>query len=1328
MSGFPTSIHSYDGAPGTGAREIPRSPATDALIETQETMLLALHKAISRHGKGDSDELPIAELIRTLSRIAGSFRFCGAHNLDMLCGLMHDVLQNSGAGASSAAIFQALDSACSELTRCLQLIRQGRGVPAGRLFAVWRELGACLPGPAPSVSALISLDLATESDAGRAAEASLRARAASAVTHAVAIPAIDEILLDLLRADAGSTSLSDSLRALGAVLSAVHQNVHDARDRLYWAVMLVYSELLACDAPMDVTLAKKNLSAAIQVIRQSARQSLLSAARLPDRLMREVLLQIGLFAPVMDISQSVRDVFALDWQLSPNSEPMDISFIDGKKHPLLAHFDELELEWAHAELRQRRRQIEAIADLLQAIPALASMADSLRALVVFEKSLDLWVAGGLLITRLAVEDYLGQGITPPFFRFAKALEAIASQTDPVKASERQCWDILKNIAPRLQYFAATNELRNTAQSVLRETEQALDLMFESGDSVAALREMISSLDRAAGALTLVDAKAAIQLTESLRHSLRLAVQAATPEGSGVIADDVHTLALQWVQLCDVVQAWSPDDSLLQAADDFSVATIGTDMSAVSVHRQPAAVHQSFSEPASSLSASSDCISDAASNEETQDTRLEQIFIDEATQRLSLLRQALSGWIGSTAEVLPAAIANEAHGLAGSSATVGRQRLHEGALALEQVVNYLAKLPAARQHAHADDLLQAVLVLEHEVRSVRDHRTELFHSDDPVLASALSALLLLPQRLAADAHDVLPVDTSSCGAIEQTLSLHLAPDTPQTSSPDILAMPGRQDIVGLPAMVTQTCSDDAELLAVFSEEAAELLPLLAQQMDDWLTTPQDDSLRSGVLRLLHTLKGSARMAGQMVLGERLHRMEHDVSQLARTAGEPGAHDLRHELAQMFAEAGLASQSPLPSVSAELSALSASLPEQGVPERSATEFMSAMPRLRIDLLERASGSAAELLVGTVRTTEALQRQRQTLSELGDNLVRLRTQLRELEMQSESRITAQAQPSVSTFDPLEFDRYTRLQELTRMTAESLADLTSLQRTLARQADSAVAVLSQQTRYARSLQSDLRRASMQAFSGIESRLRHLVRQVAAETGREVHFELDGAQVEIDRHQLDRLSSALQHLIRNAIVHGIEAPSEREQAGKPRSGVVRLSLGQQGGELRLQISDDGRGLDLSRIYARACELGVLDAGAVVDDAQLAEMIFHPGLSTADEVTGLAGRGIGMDVVREIVMQMGGALKVDSLHGAGTCITLGLPQLLSTQQVLVVAEGSDPIALPASMVQQLMQPDNATLYQANQEGSIEWQRQTMPLRSLRELLGLSAVPVSASSV
>ena len=158
--------------------------------------------------------------------------------------------------------------------------------------------------------------------------------------------------------------------------------------------------------------------------------------------------------------------------------------------------------------------------------------------------------------------------------------------------------------------------------------------------------------------------------------------------------------------------------------------------------------------------------------------------------------------------------------------------------------------------------------------------------------------------------------------------------------------------------------------------------------------------------------------------------------------------------------------------------------------------------------------------------------------------------------------------------------------MTAESMADLTGVQRSLAHQIDASLTMLVAQTRHARSLQSDLYRASTQAFSSIENRFRQLVRQVAMEVGRDVRFELDGGQLEIDRAHLESLNGPLFHLIRNAIAHGIEPADERQALGKLRQGLVFIKLSEQGAELRLQVIDDGRGLNFVRIREQAIARG----------------------------------------------------------------------------------------------------------------------------------------------
>lgn len=1319
MSGASARIGWRDPVACAPSLSLRPSPATLALTEALTLALVDLRNAWTPPGPGHGLASSATQPGRHWQAIRGAFRFCGVRSLEVLCGLMQEVMATAGDSPSSS-VLHALDSACSVLLASLSSLKEGRSVPAGWLLPAWRELATHVPGPAPSASSMISLSVVDESAATCAAQAAWLPSTVSPAVHDVCAEVLDTMLLDLLRAESGSEALRASLQDMKRLFVQVVRTQTDTHHRLRWVVLLAYVELLAADAPMELTLAKKNLSLAIRGIRQAVQQSSLSIATLPDRLVREVVFQIGLFAPASPISQSLRDSFRLDWQLSAPCGGSGIELVSEQKAQWFARCEALESEWPHLGFDERHQQIREIAGALDALSDIAplasvaaSLSDLVSALRTASAEADLPLVAGVLIARMAVRAYEGSDPEQRSERAAQAHdahdahealqalldEALSVPLSSTGTSERHWWQTLNGVAPGLQRAAAMAALRSALRSVLTEAEQQLGLMIESGDSAGALRDMISTLDRVCGALVIAGAVTATRMAETLRQELCCAEQTAATGADCASSVDWQPLAMQWVQLCHWVETWTAWDNTHHGSPRPR-DPLAAGIPAQSFDASPEAVLAAIGELPASSPEPADCRVDSLPGEALPGDRLEQIFIQEATQRLSRLRQALSGWAGNSSAGLPTSIAEEAHGLAGSAATVGRQRLHDGALALEQAVDYLVRLPAASQHPHADVLMHAVQVLEHELQPLPAG-----HPDASIPDSAM------PDSAMSDALDALLM-----------ISRHPAAPSDQPAQ-------AHEEASDQSAMAVDTLSADAELLAVFSEEAAELFPLLAKQMHDWLAHPQDEKLRSAILRLLHTLKGSARMTGQTMLGERLHRMEHEVAQRARTNSppDPDLHGLRRELGELLAEAGLPAElQPHADAGASPSSVPAttlSQPEASSQERSPAEGVNTAPRLRNDLLERASGSAAELLVGAVRATEELQRQRQTVAELADNLLRLRTQLRELELQSESRISAQAQPSASAFDPLEFDRYTRLQELTRMTAESLADLTSLQRTLGRQTDSATAMLSLQARHARLLQSDLRRAGMQAFSGIKLRLRHLVRQVAAETGRDVRFELDGAQIEIDRQQLERLSGALQHLIRNAIVHGIELPDQREQAGKPRCGVVRLSLAQQGGELRLQISDDGRGLDLARIRARALELGVLDSAAVIDDAGLAELIFHPGLSTAEEITGLAGRGIGMDAVRAAVMHMGGALKVDSLSGAGTCITLGLPQLLSTQQVLVVSAGTQAIALPASMVQQLMQPSEAVLRQAIQEGSIEWQRQTMPLRSLNELLGLSGVPV-----
>ncbi len=309
-----------------------------------------------------------------------------------------------------------------------------------------------------------------------------------------------------------------------------------------------------------------------------------------------------------------------------------------------------------------------------------------------------------------------------------------------------------------------------------------------------------------------------------------------------------------------------------------------------------------------------------------------------------------------------------------------------------------------------------------------------------------------------------------------------------------------------------------------------------------------------------------------------------------------------------------------------------------------------RVRTPLLDRLVNQSGEVSIARARIESDVRQFKSALGDLTDNLERLRAQLRDIELQAEMQIDTRmeaARAAAQAFDPLEMDRFTRFQELTRMMAESVADVATVQRGLQRTLQSTEDALAHQARMTRDMQDDLLRTRMVEFEGLSERLYRVVRQAAKETGKPVRLDILGGGVEIDRGVLDRMTPAFEHLLRNSVVHGIEPAAERAQAGKDSTGTITLAVTQVGNEVAVDVRDDGGGLNLPRILVRGRALGLVAPDAQPDDAALANLIFQPGFSTAETLTGLAGRGVGMDVVRTDVNAMGGRIETASAAGAG---------------------------------------------------------------------------------
>jgi chemosensory pili system protein ChpA (sensor histidine kinase/response regulator) len=360
-----------------------------------------------------------------------------------------------------------------------------------------------------------------------------------------------------------------------------------------------------------------------------------------------------------------------------------------------------------------------------------------------------------------------------------------------------------------------------------------------------------------------------------------------------------------------------------------------------------------------------------------------------------------------------------------------------------------------------------------------------------------------------------------------------------------------------------------------------------------------------------------------------------------------------------------------------------PRQAAPERAQAAQQAAV-RVRAPLLDRLVNQAGEISITRSRIASEVAQIRGSLTDLTDNLERLRGQLRDIELQAETQMSSRleaAKAASQAFDPLEFDRFTRFQELTRMMAESVNDVATVQRTLQRALDSTEDELAAQQRMNRDLQDDLLRTRMVEFEGLSDRLYRVVRQAAKETGKQVRLDIVGGSIDVDRGVLDRMTAAFEHLLRNCVTHGIETPDVRSKAGKDAAGSIVVSLTHEGNEVGVEFRDDGAGLDLDRIRAKGTAMGLLDPKASPTDAELANLIFTPGFSTAETVTELAGRGVGMDVVRSDVNAMGGRVETSTARGQGTAFKLILPLTTAVTQVVMLRCGDTTVAVPSTLIE-----------------------------------------------
>jgi chemosensory pili system protein ChpA (sensor histidine kinase/response regulator) len=555
--------------------------------------------------------------------------------------------------------------------------------------------------------------------------------------------------------------------------------------------------------------------------------------------------------------------------------------------------------------------------------------------------------------------------------------------------------------------------------------------------------------------------------------------------------------------------------------------------------------------------------------------------------------------------------------------------------------------------------------------------------------------------------------------------------------------------------------DRELVDIFVEEGKDLLDHCDGLISELRAAPQDREAIAGLQRDLHTLKGGARMAGINPIGDLGHGIESLLEAVAANRTDIDRSDVHllergfDRLHQMLTRTGqhrsvvmpedliaafeqrtlgrvdsadtqdtvdASAQSAPVQVDTAVAAapLSAPVPlDDATDDDSLARPQQEQVRVRADLLDRLVNHAGEVAIYRSRLEQQLGAFRGAMGELDRTNARLRDQLRRLDLETEAQIVARYQREQDqadhTFDPLELDRFSTLQQLSRALNESAADLGGLQGVLddlSRQYD---VLLQQQSRVSSELQDGLMRARMVPFDGLVPRLRRVVRQAGQDTGKQVHVTLEGTHGELDRNVLDRMVAPLEHMLRNSVAHGLETPDQRRAAGKPEEGEIAIRLRREGSEIVLEVADDGAGLNREAIRRRAEQRGLIEANAVLGEAELDAMIFAPGFSTADQVSQLAGRGVGMDVVHNEVRQLGGSVDIHSVPGKGVTFTLRLPQTLAVTQAVFVQIGETTFAVPVASVSGIGRISRERFESAN--GGYHYGGEEFALHDLGTLVG-----------
>ncbi|MCG3842593.1 Hpt domain-containing protein [Psychrobacter sp. Ps1] len=744
--------------------------------------------------------------------------------------------------------------------------------------------------------------------------------------------------------------------------------------------------------------------------------------------------------------------------------------------------------------------------------------------------------------------------------------------------------------------------------------------------------------------------------------------------------------------------------------------------------------------------------------ETIDTDIEllEIFLEEAQELDTALDESFNKWRADITNINSLKVLQRhLHTIKGGARMAGIRSIgdltHEAESVYESFVES-RRAPTA-QWLEIMQMVQDTMSLQ--VMHIVSHKKSFFTPELIEQLRQLEKAKTLPEVIDL----VIPVPKNHFEPTERSIAANVV-----DSDNEVLST------LSLDSMIKQSWANglpDPDILAVFLEEAEELTNR-NKYLHLFLKDTSNTTALQALQRDLHTIKGGARMVTASGIADLAHEMEsvytdfvsnrrpatkkvlellvasHDwladaVFILQQHVNPPTPTLLIEALEQFGRNPDSLKTIPKESLQAQREAILIAKENQDsqylakdisempsmlrdTHEEDQSASSNEMIRISGGLIEHMINLSGESAINRARIDMGISSLTNSIEEMGTTVQRLADQLRRMEIELEAQILSQIDEELidnEDFDPLEMDQYSSLNQLSKSLTESASDLVDINHTLLEKTRDSESLLLQLSRTQTELQDGLMNSRMVPFTRLTPRLERIVRQTANELNKSVELSIINADDEMDRTILERITSPLEHMLRNAVDHGIETTSTRLKSGKERSGRITLEVHREGSEIVIQLTDDGRGIDVEAVRSKAISQGLIDADDnSLSDLDVMQYIFNAGLSTSQQVTQISGRGVGMDVVISEVRQLGGSVSVVSELGKGSSFTMRLPLTVAVSDALVVRAADRYYAIPLVQIERVvrMNPEKLYDYYQSNDATLNFEDTEYRVRYLNEIL------------